>query len=1132
MIFKFFKPSNLKSMTKKNMRVVSFLAIFNKLKIVMKLITMLLLFGTIQAFAAPGIPNDRIISSGDLQQKRVTGRISDARGNPLTGVNIMEKGTTNGVNSDQNGNYAITVASANSLLSFSFVGYATQEITVGTQDAINLTLAERLSALGEIVVVGYSTQRKVDITGSVTVIDAKAMASQPATNIGKQLQGRASGVTVYSSGDPTVASSIRIRGINTINDNGPLFVIDGISSRDQNLNNINPNDIESIQILKDASASSIYGAQASNGVIIITTKHGKAGSMQITYNGYYGLQKVNKWYDPLNAQEYMEYWQKAQKTAKILSNWGDGINTERTFEELYNDETLWSTDPNYTVSHAQFGSVANPSLPQYIIPNGFNGTPPVWTPTNRVTKIGDTDWFKEISRTAPMQSHQITASGGNEFANYNFGFNYLDQEGVILASFMKRYSFRANTEMKIKNHIKIGENFTFAYTDQRSLNRENLTMTYRCMPWIPVYDEGGEFAGSGADGGGYSWNPYAVQWRTLNDKNRGMRIFGNFFAEIDFLKYFDFKSSFGLSYGSGNGYYFRYPNPEHSEGSLATNLNEYMNWGLRWVFNNTLTFKYKLGKDHSFNVLAGTEAIADGIGRSLSGMRAEYPFYKDPNTWTLDNGSTSGMEVNSSNYNKFALFGIFGRLDYAFQDKYLLTGIVRRDGVSRFSKTNRYGVFPSLSVGWRISKESFMQSLAFITDMKLRAGYGITGNSEIPAAYNYAYTYGADSRNFNYDISGSNNGSAVGMKLTQYGNPDTKWEETRMANIGLDLVLFNSHLESTIDIYQKTTSGMLVPDAYSPLAGNSSAPYINLGNMKNTGFDFSLTYRGEKSDFRYDVTATLFAYKNKVVKLNQNDLTRFYGDGGYTIITMGKPISVFWGYEIEGIYKTKEELENHALQAGINNDEESIASDRWRSSIGSIKFKDQNGDGVITDDDQTVIGNPHPDFTYSLDFNLGYKNWDLNLFFFGTQGNDIYNFAKNPTDFNASICNKSQAIMTESWDPVRDANRDTKLGILNINNTSDSDYSNSYYVENGSFLRCKNLQLSYTFPQNLINKIRVDNLKVYGQVTNLFTITKYSGPNPDIGALNYGGGGDWEKGVDYASYPIARTMLLGVEVSF
>jgi hypothetical protein len=298
---------------------------------------------------------------------------------------------------------------------------------------------------------------------------------------------------------------------------------------------------------------------------------------------------------------------------------------------------------------------------------------------------------------------------------------------------------------------------------------------------------------------------------------------------------------------------------------------------------------------------------------------------------------------------------------------------------------------------------------------------------------------------------------------------------------------------------------MLVPDAYSPLAGNSSAPYINLGNMKNTGFDFSLTYRGEKSDFRYDVTATLFAYKNKVVKLNQNDLTRFYGDGGYTIITMGKPISVFWGYEIEGIYKTKEELDNHALQAGINNDDESIASDKWRSSIGSIKFKDQNGDGFITDDDQTVIG---------------------------TQGNDIYNFAKNPTDFNASICNKSQAIMTESWDPVRDANRDTKLGILNINNTSDSDYSNSYYVENGSFLRCKNLQLSYTFPQNLINKIRVDNLKVYGQVTNLFTITKYSGPNPDIGALNYGGGGDWEKGVDYASYPIARTMLLGVEVSF
>lgn len=1098
----------------------------------MKLITLLLLFGTIQAFAATGMPDVGIVSSDDLQQKRVTGRVTDASSQPLPGVNIMEKGTTNGATSDQNGNYAITVSSTNSVLSFSFIGYVTQDKVIGTSSVVDITLAESISTLDEIVVLGYSTQRKLDITGSVTVIDAKAMASQPVSSFGKQLQGLASGVTVYSSGDPTAASSIRIRGIGTINDNGPLFVIDGVSSRDQNLNNINPNDIESVQILKDASASSIYGAQASNGVIIITTKHGKAGSMQITYNGYYGVQKVTKWYDPLNTQEYMEYWQKAQKTAKILSNWGEGKNINSTFDELYNDNALWSTDPDYAVSHSQFGSVGNPSLPEYIIPAGFNGTPPAWTPTNRVTRIGNTDWFNEISRTAPIQSHQISASGGTESANYNFGFNYLDQEGVILATFMKRYSFRANTEMKIRKHIKVGENFTLAFTNQRSLNNENLTMTYRCPSWIPVYDVAGEFAGTGAEGGGYAWNPYAVQWRTLNDKDRGLRIFGNLFAEIDFLKYFDFKSSFGISYNTGNGFYFRYPNPEHSEGSLATNLNEFMNWSNRWVFNNTLTFKYKLGNDHSFNAVAGTEAISDGVGRSLSGMRADYPFFNDPSTWILNNGSTSGMEANSSNYNKFALFGIFGRLDYAFQDKYLLTGIVRRDGVSRFSKENRYGVFPSVSAGWRISKENFLQSLTFITDMKLRAGYGITGNSEIPAAYNYAYTYGTDSRNFNYDISGSNNGSAVGMKLTQFGNSDTKWEETHMANFGLDLVLFNSHLESTIDVYQKTTSGMLVPDAYSPLAGNSSAPYINLGNMKNSGFDFSLSYRGESGDFRYDVTSTLFRYKNKVVKLNRNDLTRFYGDGSFTIITKDQPISVFWGYEIEGIYKTKEELANHALQAGINNDEESLASDNWRSSIGSLKFKDQNGDGAITDDDQTVIGNPHPDFTYSLDFNLGYKNWDLNLFFFGLQGNDVFNYAKNTTDFNASISNKSHTIMAESWDPVKDANRDTKLGILNINNTSDSDYSTSYYVENGSFLRCKNLQLSYTFPKSLNGKIGVNNLKVYGQVTNLFTITKYSGPNPDIGAVNYGGGGDWEKGVDFTSYPIARTMLLGVEMSF
>lgn len=1075
------------------------------------------------------------------QGLQVTGKVTNAAdGQPIPGVSIVVRGTTIGTITDVDGTYKLTVPSNAVSLMFSFVGMKTVEVPIEGRTTIDVAMEEELTRLDEIVVVGYSTQKKTDITGAVSVVDADALVSQPAPNIGKQLQGRAAGVTVYTSGDPTAIATIRIRGIGTINDNGPLIVIDGVSTRDQNLNNINPNDIESIQILKDASASSIYGAQASNGVVIITTKHGKTGRMQISYSGYYGTQKATKSYDLLDTEGWMRYWQRAQKTSIILRNWGEGRNIDKTFDQLYNDNNLWANDANYTTSHAQFGSIANVRLPDYIIPNGYIGNNPgEWTPTNRVTRLGNTNWFDEITQVAPMQSHQISASGGTENSNYNFGFNYFDQKGIIYTTFMKRYSFRANTELKVKNAVKFGENFTFAYTDSHSNGWQNEgwagSMAYRLVPWVPVYDVAGEFAGSGADGAGNAQNPYAMLWRAGHDKDRGIRLFGNLFAEVNFLRHFAFKSSFGLSYGAFNGYSFRWPNPEHSEGSNATTLYEYMNWGYRWVYNNTLTFNYAIGSDHTISALAGTEAIADGIGRGMDGRRQDYPFYRDENTWTLGNGSTTGMETNSWYYGKFTLFGIFARADYAFREKYLLTAIIRRDGSSRFAEANRYGTFPSVSVGWRLSKENFMQSATFVNDLKIRAGYGITGNQEIPAAYNYAYTYGTDPRNFNYDISGSNTSSSVGMRLTQFGNPDTKWEETKMTNVGIDAVLFNSSLEMNLDIYQKNTSGMLVQAAYSNLAGLASAPYINIGSMKNNGFDLGLTYRGKAGEFRYDITGTISHYKNEVTQLDFNDATKFFGGGesrfgNTTLITKGQPISVFYGYEIEGIYKSKEELANHAVQPGINNDDESMASEKWRASLGKFKFKDQNNDGVINEDDKTVIGNPHPDFTYSFDFNFYWKNWELNLYFYGSQGNDVYNYVKYWTDFSGSfIGNRSKKIMTDSWEFGKG---DTPLPILDINNTSDANYSTSYYVEDGSFLRCKNLQLAYNLPKNLLQKIGIDNMKVYGQVTNLFTITKYTGLDPDVGSLYLGGGGDWQRGLDYGAYPQPRSIIFGAMINF
>lgn len=1073
------------------------------------------------------------------QENSITGRATDSNGEPLPGVTIQIKGTNLGTVTQSDGTYRLTLPANATSLIFSFVGMTSREIEIAGQSVINVQMEEEVTALTEIVVVGYNTQKKADITGSVSVVGAEAMAQQPSGNLSKQLAGRAAGVQIATSGDPTGNSTIRIRGIGTINDNGPLLVIDGVSTRDQDLNNINPNDIESLQILKDASSSSIYGAQASNGVIIITTKKGIKGQAKITYNGYVGVQKMSKWYDLLDSDGWVEMWSTATKNSKILSNWGNGINTDRSYEDLFNDASLWANDANYISNHEQFGSADNPDIPEFIVA----GDPVTgeWTETNRKARWADTDWGKEISQTGLIQNHQLTGQGGGDAGVYSIGFNYFKQEGVIKTTFMERYQFRANSELKVKNHIKLGENFSLSFNNSHGVgqNQEGWagSYAYRMVPWVPVYDEAGEFAGTNANGSGNSANPVAVLERAKKNRDHNMRLFGNLFAEVNFLRDFNFKTSFGLDYNDDSGYSMGFPNPESAEPSTTTTYYEYHNNSYRWVFSNTLTYA-KIFGNHNLNILIGSEAINDGLGRNLDGTRYGYMYAQDQSTWTLDAGETSGMSNGSSYNDEYSLFGLFARADYAYRNKYLLTGIVRRDGVSRFSDDNRYGVFPSVSLGWRLTEEEFMKSLSAINNAKLRIGYGITGNAQIPNAFNYAYTYGYNANQYNYDLSGSNSGSTVGMRLGSFGNTDTKWEESKMLDIGIDLTALNSAFEVTFDVYWKKTSGMLVQDGYLATAGRADAPYVNLGDMSNKGFDLSVLHRGKIGPFEYDVTATVAHYKNEILKIASSDATKYYGGdsrfGNTTILTKGMPISAFWGYEIEGIYKSEEELGSHAVQPGINNSNEDMASDAWRASLGKFKFKDQNGDDEITSDDKTMIGNPHPDFTYSLDLNVYYKAFELNMFFTGSQGNDIYNYVKYWTDFNGSfVGNRSDYILTDSWKPGMG---DTKLPILEINNTTDANYSTSYYVEDGSFLRMKTLQLGYNLPSSLLNKIGIDNMKVYAQMNNVFTITNYSGLDPDLGLPVEGDAtdtdADWGKGLDFGNYPSPKSTLIGVIISF
>jgi TonB-linked SusC/RagA family outer membrane protein len=1125
-------------------------------------------------YRMPAISNESAITREDMSvremnpmevlsspQKKIMGKVvSVSDGLPIPGVNIIVKGSTVGTNTDGNGAFTVN-APVYGVLIFSFLGYERKEIAISGRSQMEVALNEETQQLKEIIVIGYGTQAKKDITGSVATIDAEKLQSQPATNLGVQLAGRAAGVTISSSGDPSSGVSIRIRGIGSINDNGPLIVIDGISTRDQNLNSLNPNDVETVQILKDASAASIYGSQASNGVIIITTKKGSKERTNISYDGYYGVQKIVKSFDLLDTQGWINMWQTASKNTAILRNWGQGRNINRSYQDLFNDESLWTSDKNYTDIHPQFGSNANPQKPNFIIPTGADyANEKDWAKNNRITKLGNTNWMNEITQVASIQNHQLSASGGSEKGVYSLGLNYYDQEGIIKFTKYQRYSFRANSEFIIKKHIKIGENFTLSRSQNHSAGNQDegwgLSMAYRMVPWIPVYDVAGNFAGTAAAGSGNAQNPYAMIFRGKDDTDITFRSFGNIFLEFTFLKDFTFQSNFGIDYKNGSGYSLRYPNPEFSEGSDVSGFSEYSNWSLRWVYSNTLTYTKIVNDIHHLTAVIGSEAIRDGLGRQLEGNRTGYLFIGDKNTWTLGNGDPNTMTNNSYFWGDYSLFGVFGRIDYSLKDKYLVTAIVRRDGVSRFSPEDRYGIFPSLSLGWRISKESFMRDISWVDDLKFRAGYGVTGNAEIPNAYNYSYTYGLNAGDFNYAIQGQNNGANLGIRLTKYGNVDTKWEQSQMANVGIDASLFNHFLEMNVEGYVKKTSGMLVSDDYSSLAGGVTPPYVNLGEMMNTGFDISLTNRGTiVGDFKYDVTANLSHYKNEVIKISDNPEAKFYGGstrfGNVTVITKGEPISSFYGYQIEGIFKNQSELLNHAKQPGINNslgdfiqlgndgkpvmdgNGREIPVSSWMASLGKFKFKDINGDGIINEKDKTILGSPHPKFTYGIDINLYYKSFELNMFLMGSQGNKIFDYVKYWTDFNGSFTgNKSQYMVENSWNPTTDAERDTKLPILVLNDNDAANNPSSYYVEDGSFMRCKNFQISYSIPKSLIKKIGVDNYRIYLQVTNLFTLTNYSGIEPDLGTRWHGGGSEWDRGLDFGAYPHPRQFIFGMNLSF
>lgn len=1080
---------------------------------------------------APGTMPGRTTSlMRDVQEFTITGKVTEENGQGIPGVNILLKGTSNGTTSDANGDYTLNVSDRNGTLVFSFIGYTSQEVNIDNRTLINVTLQADVISLSEVVVTGYGSQSKRDITGSVATIDNKQLLSTPSTNLGQAMQGKVAGVTVGNENSPGGGVMVRIRGFGTINDNSPLYVIDGVPTKG-NLNTLNLNDIESMQILKDASAASIYGSRAGNGVVIVTTKKGKSGKPVFTYDMYVGTQRPGKLLDMLNTDEYAQLVWQSRKNAGVV-----GTNGNPT--------------------HAQFGNGVDPVIPDYIFPAGaMEGDPRVARDANGnyinysanidgadfnktkwlITKANKqgTNWLDEIFDPAPIQNHQIGASGGNEGGRYALSLNYFDQKGIMIYTNFKRYSLRANTEFNVNKRVRIGENFQIAYSDrvaQPSGNNHESNPTsfaYRIQPIVPVHDVSGvNFGGTRGTDLDNSRNPVGDLWRNKDNVQKEVRLFGNAYAEVDILENLTAKTSFGVDYNLYNFRNYTKRDIESAEARGSNTLQTTNNYEWTWTWYNTLTYNLTLADAHRFNFLIGTEAIKDYY-ETFDASRTNF-INDDPDNRYL-NGGAGGL-TNTGSSSDWALASEFAKINYALHDKYLLEGTIRRDRSSRFAPEFRSAVFPAVSAGWVLSEERFADHWSSWLDRaKLRAGWGQTGNQEI-GNYNPFTMFALNPITSYYDLNGSRSSAIPGYELIQFGYVKAKWETTTSTNIGADVSLFGGKVDAAIDWYTRLTSDMLFPVQAPLTAGVATVPFQNIGSMRNRGVDISLNYNGQAmgSDLTYTIGGNFSTYRNTVTRTNGDANTQYFGINderiqNFVVTQQDYPISSFFGYTIDGIFQSDDE----AAAAPVNN----LGTNQNRA--GRFRFRDVSGpegvpDGVINTRDLSIIGNPHPDFTYGINVNINYKNFGLVLFGQGVYGNEIFNYVKYWTDFPTFAGNRSTRMLYESWRPGK---TDAVLPQL----TSSDQVSilpSTYYLESGSYFRMKNVQLIYNLPKALLSKVGFGGVRIYVQAQNLFTITEYSGMDPEINLRTYTSGNDRQIGVDGGAYPTAKQYLVGLNLTF
>lgn len=1037
----------------------------------------------------------------------------------MPGVNVLIKGTATGTATDGDGKYTLSVPT-NATLVFTFVGYTTSEVPVGSQTVVDVQMAPDALTLSEIVVTGYTSEKKADIIGSVAVVNAKELTVTPTADLSQQLQGRAPGVLVSGGGAPGEGAKIRIRGFGSINgQSDPLYIIDGVPTFDPS--RVNPNEVESIQVLKDATSASIYGARAANGVVIITTKQGKSGTASVSYDGYVGASYIPQSYMPdlLNTTEYTQYLEKLH----------DPTAASPYVHPLFGTAGSLSV-PDFYVISTQAGNIfrggfaanapqVNPSL--YSVPAND------YSQIYQIARVSPgTNWFDQATRTAKIESHQVSATGGTDKATYSLGLNYLDQQGVYQYSGYKRYALRLNTSFKPNKYLRVGENFQIIREESKNTTGGGArgeasawAQSFRMVPYLPVHDIAGGWAGNGIGDSGNGTNPVAQLYRDKDDQRVNWKMTGNVFGEITPIDNLVLRTSYGVEYGNYYNLDIVKRTYERAENTLVTGLNTNFSESFAWTWSNTATYNKTFG-DHAIKVLAGAEAVKSS--NKLINVQTSNFDFENPNFISLQTALNPAI-VSGNTTPKSSLFSYFGRIDYSFKDKYLFNATVRSDKSSRFGLNNRQATFPAFGVGYRISEESFMQGIELIDDLKIRGGWGQMGNQSPVNPLDQYATFRSNPGLSNYDINRSQGALAVGYTPFNASTQDAKWETKESLNVGFDATL-KKGITVTFDWFKNSAKDLLNASQRPLLGGILQQPFVNVGSMENKGFEVLIGKRGNIiPGLSYDASISFTHYKNKMIKIENNPNAAIYGSASrLTNVwrnTAGQPVSNFYGYQIDGFFNTPADLAAVSQPGAV---------------IGSWRYKDRNGDGVITSDDQTVIGNPQPDFIMGINLGLKYKGFDMTSFFYWNYGGKLFNYTKYWTEMRVFVGGVSKRVLYDGWTPEKQTGALPRLGTVDGTSPTNGytdlirQTPNDYYIENASFFRMKTLQIGYSIPTDIASKVKLNRARIYVQGQNLFTITKYTGPDPDINLQ----GSDLFMGLDNAAFPNPRQILVGFNLTF